>query len=133
MEPIGEGAVSRVKLAKEGVPARDLRNMVQETAGADVKWKERLANGVSYSASDDVLQVTQEAYLAFFSANALYPAIFPSMDGYEREVIEMTAGLLHGEQAVGNITSGGSGSILMAVKSARDRARVLRGPEATYT
>ena len=42
----------------------------------------------------------------------------------------MSADLLHGEQAVGSITSGGSESILMAVKSARDRARVLR-PEVS--
>ncbi len=70
--------MSRVKLAKAGVPARELRETMQATAGADVKWKERLANGVSYPASDDVLQVAQEAYLAFFSANALYPGIFPS-------------------------------------------------------
>ena len=130
MEPIGERAVSRAKLAKEGVPAVDLRNMMQEAAGADLKWKERMANGVSYPASDDVLQVAQEAYLAFFSANALYPGIFPSMHGFEREVIDMTADLLHGERAVGSITSGGSESILLAVKSARDRAKVLR-PEVS--
>ena len=118
--------MSRVKLTKKGVPAQELRETMQATADADVKWKERLANGVSYPARDDVLQVAQEDYLAFFSANALYPGIFPSMAEYEREVIDMTAGLLHEEQAVGSITSGGSESILMAVKSARDRARVLR-------
>src|SRR6266540_7399909 len=36
----------------------------------------------------------------------------------------MTAHLLHGQQAVGSITSGGTESILMGVKSARDRARL---------
>ena len=122
--------MSRAKLAKAGVPARELRETMQAKAGADLKWKQRLANGVSYPASDDVLQVAQEAYLAFLSANALYPGIFPSMAEYEREVIDMTAGLLNGEQAVGNITSGGSESILLAVKSARDRARVMR-PEVS--
>ena len=35
----------------------------------------------------------------------------------------MTADLMHAEQPFGNITSGGSESILLAVKSARDRAR----------
>ena len=122
--------MSRVKLPKAGIPARELREAMRATAGADVKWKERLANGVSYPACDDVLQVAKEAYLAFFSANALYPGIFPSMAEYEREVIDMSAGLLHGEQAMGSITSGGSESILMAVKSARDRAQVRR-PEVS--
>ena len=115
-----------MKLAKEGVSAPDLHNMMQEKASADLPWKERLAAGVSYPAGDDVLQVAQEAYLAFFSANALYPTIFPSVARFEREVVEMTAGLLHGENAVGSIASGGTESNLLAVKSARDRARVER-------
>lgn len=122
--------MSRVKLPKAGIPARELREAMRTMADADVKWKERLAAGVSYPAGDEVLRVAQEAYLAFFSANALYPGIFPSMAEYEGEIIDMSADLLHGEQAVGSITSGGSESILMAVKSARDRARVLR-PEVS--
>ena len=52
--------MSRVKLAKAGVPARKLYETMQATAGADMKWKERLANGVSYPASDDVLQVVHQ-------------------------------------------------------------------------
>jgi len=43
----------------------------------------------------------------------------------EREVIDYAAGLFHGPEAAGSITSGGSESILMGVKSARDRARRL--------
>jgi len=81
--------------------------------------------GAVYPAGDDVLNVAKEAYLEFFSTNALLPSLFPSLAQFERDVIEMTAQLLHGETATGSITSGGSESILMGVKSARDRARVL--------
>src|SRR3990172_9568988 len=42
----------------------------------------------------------------------------------------MTAGLHHGPNATGSVTSGGSESILMGVKIARDRARDLH-PEIT--
>ena len=42
----------------------------------------------------------------------------------------MTAGLLHGEHTVDSISSGGTESNLLGVKSARDRARILR-PEVT--
>ena len=48
----------------------------------------------------------------------------------EREIVEMTAGLLHGDRATGSVTSGGSESILMGIKIARDRARDLH-PEIT--
>ena len=119
-----------VKLPKQGIPGPELHNLMQEAVGGDLRWKERLARGVSYPAGDDVLQVAQEAYLDFFSANALYPKIFPSVARFEQEVVEMTADLLHGEHAVGSIAAGGTESNLLAVKSARDRARALR-PEVT--
>ena len=119
-----------MKLDKKGVPAGELRETMQQIASEDKQWKERLAAGVSYPAGDDVLEVAQQAYIDFFSVNALYPSIFPSTARFEREVIEMTAGLLHGENAVGAISSGGTESNLLGVLSARDRARALR-PEVT--
>jgi sphinganine-1-phosphate aldolase len=77
--------------------------------------------------------VAKEAYLEFFSTNALLPSLFPSLVQFEQDVIGMTAQLLHGHVATGSITSGGSESILMGVKSARDRARVhhpeIRAPQ----
>ena len=115
-----------MKLAKKGISGPDLHSQMREMASADLPWKERLQAGVSYPAGDDVLQVAQEAYLAFFSVNALYPKIFLSAARFEREVVEMTADLLHREDAVGSIASGGTESILLAVKSARDRARIER-------
>ena len=119
-----------VKLPKQGIPGPDLRNLMQEATSEDLPWKERLASGVSYPAGDDVIEVAQQAYLDFFSANALYPTIFPSVARFEREVVGMAADLLHGENAVGSIASGGTESNLLAVKSARDRARAER-PEVT--
>jgi glutamate/tyrosine decarboxylase-like PLP-dependent enzyme len=80
--------------------------------------------GAQYPAGDDVLEVAKEAYVEFFSTNALLPSLFPSLAKFERDVISMTAHLLHGQEAVGSITSGGTESILMGVKSARDRSRV---------
>ncbi len=45
---------------------------------------------------------------------------------FENEVISMTASMLHGdEDVVGSLTSGGTESILMAMKAYRDRARKL--------
>ena len=74
--------------------------------------------------------MAKEAYLQFFSTNPLYSSIFKSLAQMEREIIEMTAGLHHGPNATGSVTSGGTKSILMGVKIARDRARDLH-PEIT--
>lgn len=60
-------------------------------------------------------------YAQFSVTNPLHPDIFPSVRLMEAEVIAMTASLLGGgksgvESVCGTMTSGGSESILMAVK-----------------
>jgi glutamate/tyrosine decarboxylase-like PLP-dependent enzyme len=86
-----------------------------------------------YYAREYVLEVAKEAYTAFFSENGLGRIAFPSLQRFEAEVVSMAADLLHGERAVGNMTSGGSESILMAVKTARDRARAEQPRVTTPT
>ena len=49
---------------------------------------------------------------------------FQSLKRFESEVVQMTCSMLNGpDTAVGTMTSGGTESILMAVKAYRDRAR----------
>ena len=115
----------RVMLPHEGTDRETLRRRMDEAAAGDADWLRRMAVGTNYPAGDDVLEVAKEAYVRFFSTNGLLPDIFPSLARFEREVIDYAAGLFHGPDAVGSITSGGSESILMGVKSARDRARRL--------
>lgn len=111
-------------LPEHGVPRDELRRRLRSADAEDVRPVEHMVAGAQYPAGDDVLDVAKEAYLEFFSTNALLPSLFPSLAQFEREVIGMTAQLLHGDAATGCITSGGTESILMGVKSARDRARV---------
>jgi len=62
--------------------------------------------------------------MLFFSENALNPTVFPSLRRMETEVVAMTAALLGGdEHTVGNMTSGGTESLLMAVLTAREWGR----------
>ena len=65
-------------------------------------------------------------YHAFLHENALNPMVFPSLARFESEIVAMAATMLHGSgRVVGSLTSGGTESILMAVKTHRDRAREL--------
>src|SRR6478609_1298326 len=124
-EPVTSGHRERTPLPADGTPAAELRQVMEEAAAGDLDWLTRMATGTNYPAGDDVLAVAKEAYLRFFSTNGLLPGTFPSLARFEREVIDYAAALFHGPDAVGSITSGGSESILMGVKSARDRARRL--------
>ena len=70
-----------------------------------------------------MLEVAKEAYALYQSENALGPAAFPSLKRMETEVVAMALDLLNGPTSgTGNITSGGTESIILAVKSARDEA-----------
>lgn len=53
--------------------------------------------------------------------NGLDPTVFPSIAAMERDVIGFTRRMLHGGRSVvGTVTSGGTESCLLAVKTARD-------------
>ena len=96
-----------------------------------VPWREgRIYAGV-YDPGPDVAAVVTEAYTGYLSENALYPNYFPSLLQLENDVVRTVADLLQGDEHVaGNCTSGGTESILLAVKTARDAARA-RHPEIT--
>ena len=70
--------------------------------------------------------IVEMFYTAFLHENALNAMVFPSLRRFETETVAMVANMLHGgSQCVGSMTSGGTESILTAVKTYRDRARKL--------
>ena len=93
----------------------------------DVRWREGRAFSLAYNAGPDALAVAEEAYRRFSGENALNTDAFPSLKRIQAEVVAM-AGVWLGAtpQSAGFMTSGGTESILMAVKAARDRLLALR-------
>lgn len=79
----------------------------------------------------ELFGIAERAYLAFLHENALDPTVFPSLLRLENDVVAMASSHLRAPGgAVGNFTTGGTESIMMAVKAARDWAREHR-PEVT--
>ncbi|MBA4794385.1 MAG: aspartate aminotransferase family protein [Phenylobacterium sp.] len=115
-------------LPKTGAAWAEVAERMRQMAGGDVKWRDGKAAVYVFNAGPEIEQVQKEAYALFASENGLGPAAFPSLRQMEAEVVGFGLSLLHGpEGAVGNMTSGGTDSILMAVKAARDFARQDRG------
>ena len=115
-------------LPEQGAPWAETRARMLDMAAGDVKWRDGKAAVYVFNAGEDVERVQKEAYAMFASENGLGPAAFPSLARMEREVVANGLSLLHGaEGAAGSMTSGGTDSILMAVKAARDYARKVRG------
>lgn len=111
-------------LPETGESWETLQARMDDMSARDVKWRDGRAAVYVFNAGADIERVQKEAYARFASENGLGPAAFPSLAQMEREVVGFGVGLLHApEGAAGNMTSGGTDSILMAVKAARDHAR----------
>jgi glutamate/tyrosine decarboxylase-like PLP-dependent enzyme len=117
-------------LPETGRERAALREEMEARRQGDADWAEGRTWSLVYSAGEDVHDVRDEAYEAFASENALNPLAFPSVLGFENEVVGMVADMLSGPDAVGNVTSGGTESILCATYAARERAREVEGISA---
>ncbi len=93
----------------------------------DLRWRSGRVFGYVYDAGKAAEQIGKEAYVSYLSENGLDPTVFPSLLHLETEIVAMVASHLGNPDAVGHFTSGGTESILLAVKSARDWARKVRG------
>jgi sphinganine-1-phosphate aldolase len=114
-------------LPAKGRTTDEIRSEIREALSRDADWRGGKIWSLVYFAGEDVAEVIRDAYSAAIYTNGLGPGAFKSLRKFESEVIGMTAGLLGMPDAVGNMTSGGTESILMAVKTVRDFARSERG------
>ncbi len=91
----------------------------------DANWQDGKVFSLVFFAGEEASTLIKEAYTMFFSENGLNPTVFPSLRQFETDVVGMSIALLGGDaDVVGNMTSGGTESILMAVVTAREWARV---------
>jgi len=120
-----------MQIPEKGLPKEQVLETLQAFKSHDMDWKSGKVFCYVYNPGEDPNQVVKEAYLSFLTENGLDPTVFPSMLKLETDVVRMVANLLHGdENVVGHLTTGGTESIILAVKTARDYARAMH-PEIT--
>ena len=124
----GVGYRSGMTLPSVGLGRDEILGQLDAMKTGDVRWREGRAFTLAYFAGADVADVADEAYRRFSSENALNTDAFPSLRRIQAEVVNMVGDWLDaGPEAAGFMTSGGTESILMAVKAARERGRRERG------
>ena len=96
----------------------------------DARWQDGRTFGMVYDAGPEAHEMLETVAAMFLHDNALNTMAFPSLARIQSEVVGITADLLHGPEASGFMTSGGTESILLAVKAARERCRQERGVTA---
>jgi sphinganine-1-phosphate aldolase len=119
-------ALPQSGLSKDEVLAR-----LSDLRADDKDWRSGRVFSLVFHAGDDVDEVAREASVMFLSENALNPLAFPSVGRMQQDVVDITVDLFHGgDAAAGFMTSGGTESILLAVKAARNRGRAEHGVTA---
>ncbi|KAJ1819160.1 Dihydrosphingosine phosphate lyase, partial [Coemansia sp. RSA 2675] len=98
----------------------------QNEAGVD--WKNGRVSGAVYHGGEELVRLTNEAYAMYNLTNPLHPGVFPGLRRIEAEVVRMVLDLYNGDaDCCGTTTSGGTESIIMAVRSHVVWGREIRG------
>src|SRR3990172_8019315 len=94
----------------------------------EVKWKDGFVSGAVYHGDEEHINFLNRIYAINSQSNPLHSDVWPSAAKFEAEIVAMTADVLGGgSETCGTVTSGGTESILLAMKTYRDWARDTKG------
>ena len=115
---------------------RDKEEIINEmkalSAREESKWKDGFVSGAVYHGDEDHIDFLNEIYVLNSQSNPLHTDVWPSTTKFEAEVVAMTAKMLNADivtedpdaddEVCGVVSSGGTESILLAMKTYRDWA-----------
>jgi glutamate/tyrosine decarboxylase-like PLP-dependent enzyme len=114
------------QIPAEGIESTKLVKWVESQVVRENKtWIGGGCSGCVYHGDEQHLAVVNKIANWYSVSNPLHPDIWPSLRRMESEVISMTANLVGGDKinsVCGAMTSGGTESIILAVKAYRDKA-----------
>ena len=114
-------------IPSKGMQKEEIFKQMEAYRAGDMNWRDGRTWAYIYDPGPEAEEVIKRAYMMFLTENALDPTVFPSALRFENEIVGMAADHLHGdEEVVGNFTSGGTESLMLAVKTARDYYRARR-------
>jgi glutamate/tyrosine decarboxylase-like PLP-dependent enzyme len=112
-----------------GLPRGEVMQQLLALKQGDQDWRGGRVFSLVYSAGNEVHELLSDALALFSAENGLNVLAFPSIGVMQHDIVSNTATLLGAEEpeaggaVEGYLTSGGTESLLQAVKTARDVAR----------
>ena len=113
-------------LPQNGYGVNDIKSLqLQYKTKRTYNYDNGVVSGtVYYGSNPDLTNLMCDTVREFIYSNPLHPDVFPDVKIMETEVVNMVKHLFNGNKdTCGNLTSGGTESILMACKTYRDWAR----------
>ena len=116
-----------MQIPETGQAKNEILSTLKSYKQNDLDWASGKVFGLIYDPGKEATEVIHQAYTMYLTENGLDPTSFSSLLRLETELVRMIANLLGGdENVVGNFTSGGTESIILAVKAARDMLRATK-------
>jgi sphinganine-1-phosphate aldolase len=119
-----------LKLPEKGKSYEAITKACNEMQLQDSEFTNRMSGALYISPNSEVYKLCAQVYTQFAHTNPLHVDAFPSVCRMEAEVVSFVSSL-HGSKIVdgicGNMTSGGTESILSAIRTSRDYMRVVYG------
>jgi len=132
LSPYNDRVPVHTRLPGFGTPRATVLEQIELMAEAEKeRWSSGRSSGAVYQGDEEHIAFLNKVYALQSQNNPLHLDIWPSGRKFEAEIVAMTASMLGAGSTdgdfVGTVTSGGTESILLAMKSYRDHARVTRG------
>lgn len=119
--------MKKIEIPEKGIGRDEIMSELKGLKEGDASYSSGHLFSLIYNAGEEIMELGKDAYRLYITENGLSPFAFPSLKKMETETVAMCAALLGGdEKVVGSMTCGGTESIFMAVKTARDWARDKR-------
>jgi glutamate/tyrosine decarboxylase-like PLP-dependent enzyme len=120
------------RLPAVGRPRAEILDEMQVLqARESERWRAGYVSGAVYGGDPEHIAFLNQVYALNAQSNPLHFDLWPSTVKYEAEIVAMTAHMLGAaettDKIVGTVTSGGTESILLAMRTYRDAARSRRG------
>ncbi len=120
-------------MPQSGIGQDEILSQLDAFKADDPEYKNGKVWSLVYYIDEAHQQLLKDSYFKYSSENGLNPTAFKSLKKMENEIIGATASILNGtDEVCGVVTSGGTESCLLAVKTYRDMAkdkRRVRKPE----
>ncbi len=120
-------------LPEAGIARQDVLDQITAMRGReDDRWRDGFVSGAVYHGDKAHIDFLNSVYALTSQSNPLHSDLWPSATKFEAEIVSMTAQMLGagkagGDEIVGCVSSGGTESIMLAMKTYRDHAREHRG------
>jgi sphinganine-1-phosphate aldolase len=134
VKPYRDSAMRFQEIPDQGLRREDVLKEIRRLQGLEEsKWKEGYVSGAVYHGDGSHIEFLNQVYAINSQSNPLHSDVWPSSAKYEAEVVSMAGNMLGAKAASGTddeicgvVTSGGTESILLAMKTYRDWARDRR-------